>query len=204
MSFLHQIGEELQEEGQHQQPYVHTIDIGIGSNNHFVVPQLVQTVFYVKRRLQAVELLVLIHHLFGQSVAVKRFASQGEHGLRAHVAALGDRARCGETLGDEDTALQPQIVVRVLAALHRLGVVQVYLAVTQLGVVDQVLLRPLTSRFRHACYRLALFLAVLDLLQHDLHGLRSLVQVVVQLLFDEVIDELVDGDTAGRAHVFGA
>ena len=203
VSFFDQIGEELEEESEHQQSYVHSVHIGIGGDDHFVVPQLVESVLYVERRLEAVELLVLIHHLFGQSIAIKGFASERENGLCADVAALGDRAGGGETLGDEDTTLQPQIVVGVLAALDRFGVVEVDLAVAQLGVVDQVLLRPLPCRLGHTCDRLALFLAVLDLLQHDLHDLRVLMQEIIELLLDKVIDELIDGDAAGGAHVLG-
>lgn len=37
MSFLYQIGEELKEESNQQQADVHTIHIGIGSHDHFVV-----------------------------------------------------------------------------------------------------------------------------------------------------------------------
>ena len=76
------------------------------------------------------------------------------------------------------------------------------LAVAQFGVVHEVLLRTLASRLRHTSYRLALFLAILYLLQHDLRYLRVLVQVVVQLLFDEVIDELVHAHATRRTHVF--
>ena len=95
MSFLDQVGEELEEESEHQQPDVHTVHIGIGSDDDFVVAELVESVFNIERRLQTVELFVLIHYLFGQSVAVKRFASQGEDGLGTYVAALGDGSGSG-------------------------------------------------------------------------------------------------------------
>ena len=37
MTFLYQIGEELQEEGNQQQTDVHTVHIGICCHNHFVI-----------------------------------------------------------------------------------------------------------------------------------------------------------------------
>ena len=107
MPFLNEIREELQEEGQHQQANMHTVHIGIGSDDDFVVAQFIQTVFDIQRRLQAVELLVLIHHGFGEAEAVERFTAQREYRLRTYVTALRDRARSGETLRNEDAALQP-------------------------------------------------------------------------------------------------
>ena len=200
--FLDEVREELQEESQHQQPDVHSVHIGIGRDDHFVITQLVQTVFDVQRRLQAVELFVLIYHLFGQSVAVQRLTAQREHRLRAYIAALGNTTGRRQTLGDENTTLQPQIVVGIFGALDRLRVIQVYLAVTQFRVVDQVLLCALASRFRHSGDCLTLFLAVLNFLQHNLHGLWRLVQIVVQLLLNEIIDEFIDTHAARRTHVF--
>ena len=191
MPLLDQIGEELQEEREHKQANMHAVHIGIGGDNHLVVAQFIQSVLYVQRRLQAVELLVLVHHRLAQSVGVERLSAQGEHRLRAHIAALGDRARRRETLRDEDTALLPQIVIGVFCRLHGLGVVVMHLTVAQLRVVQLVLLRPLARRLRYARYRLALFLRVLYLLQHHLRYLGVLVQVVVQLLLDKVIDELI-------------
>lgn len=40
--FLYQIGEELQEECDDQQPDVHTVHISIGSGNHLVVTAILQ------------------------------------------------------------------------------------------------------------------------------------------------------------------
>ena len=117
---------------------------------------------------------------------------------RQYVATLGDRTRSGETLGDEDAGLEPQIVICVLGGLDLLGVVEVDLAVPQFGVVDEVLLRPLACCFGHAGNRLALLLGVLDLLQHDLHSLRRLMEIVVELGLDKIVDELIDGDATGR------
>ena len=48
VSFLYQIGEELQEECDEQQPDVHTVHISIGSGNHLVVTQSFNAVFYIQ------------------------------------------------------------------------------------------------------------------------------------------------------------
>ena len=102
MPFLDEFRVELQEKGDEQQADVHTVDIGIGGDNDLVVTQVVESVLNVEGRLQQVELLVLIHHLLGQSERVERFAAQREHGLRVDVAALGDAAAGRVALGDED------------------------------------------------------------------------------------------------------
>ena len=68
-------------------------------------------------------------------------------------------------------------------------------AVAQFRVVHEVLLRPFTRLLGHASDGLALTLALLNLLQHNLHDLRMLVEVVVQFALDEVVDELVDRNT---------
>ena len=47
--FLDEIREELQEESEHQQPNVHAIDIGIGGDDDFVVPQFVESVLDIQR-----------------------------------------------------------------------------------------------------------------------------------------------------------
>ena len=62
VSFLYQFGEELQEEGDDEQSDVHSIDVGIGSHNHLVIAQRVESFFNVECCLQEIELLVLIHH----------------------------------------------------------------------------------------------------------------------------------------------
>ena len=69
------VGEELQEEGCQQQADVHTVDIGIGSDDDLSVAQVVHILLNVKRRLKKVELLILVYHLLGESVTVKRLTS---------------------------------------------------------------------------------------------------------------------------------
>ena len=109
---------------------MHAVDIGIGGDNHLVVAQVVHILLDIERSLKQVELLVLVDHLFGQPVAVERLAAQRKDGLRAHVAALGDRTRGRVALGDEDHRLFGQLVL----------VGAVYLAVAQFLVVERNLL----------------------------------------------------------------
>ena len=90
MTGLNQLGEELQQECEHKQANVHTVDIGIGGDNHAVIPQVVESILDVQRSLKQVEFLVLIHNLLLHAKRVERFASQREHGLRLHIANLGD------------------------------------------------------------------------------------------------------------------
>ena len=88
MSLANQFGEELQEEGDGEQAYVHAIDIGIGSDDDLVVSQVVEPVLYVESCLQEIELLVLIDHLLCQSEGVERLAPEREDSLRVDVSRL--------------------------------------------------------------------------------------------------------------------
>ena len=47
VTFLDEVGEELQEERDEQQTDVHTVHIGIGGNDHFVVTESFYAVFYI-------------------------------------------------------------------------------------------------------------------------------------------------------------
>jgi len=64
MALLDQLGIELQEEGDDQQTDVHTINIGIGGHDHFVISEIVKPVLDVQGCLKEVELFILIDHLF--------------------------------------------------------------------------------------------------------------------------------------------
>ena len=95
MAFLHQLWKKLQEESKHQKSDMHTIHIGIGSNNHLVVSEVIEAVLDIESRLQAVEFLVFIYHFFGESIGVERFTTEGENGLGVHIPTLGNAARSG-------------------------------------------------------------------------------------------------------------
>ena len=77
------------------------------------------------------------------------------------------------------------------------------LAVAELRVVKKILLRTLTCKFGNTSDGFALFLGVLNLLQHHFSRSRSLVQVVIKLLLDEIVDKLIDRQSTFRRHVFG-
>ena len=102
VSLLDQVGEELQEEGHHQEADVHTVDIGIGSNDYLVITESVEPVLDIQCSLEQVELFVFIHHLLRQTEAVEGFPTKGEHRLEVDVAAFGDATAGRVTLGDEE------------------------------------------------------------------------------------------------------
>ena len=91
----------MQQEGKREQTYVHTIVIGIGGDDDFVVTQPFYAVFDIERGLQEIELFVLVHDFAGLSVAVEGFPSQAENRLHVGVSAFPDRARGRVSLGDE-------------------------------------------------------------------------------------------------------
>ena len=105
MPLLDELWIELEEERYDEQTDVHSVDIGIGSHDDLVVAQVVETILNVEGSLKKVELLILIHHLFAQTIAIQRLASQREHRLSVHVAALGDASAGRVALGDEDARL---------------------------------------------------------------------------------------------------
>jgi hypothetical protein len=55
--------------------------------------------------LEQVELLVFIHNLLGQAMAVEGLALEAEHGLGLRVAGLGDGPAGAVALGDEEGAV---------------------------------------------------------------------------------------------------
>ena len=66
----HQVGKELQEEGQHEQPNVHSVDIGVSGYYDLAVPQCIQPVFNIQSMLQKVKFLVFVHDFLSQAKAV--------------------------------------------------------------------------------------------------------------------------------------
>ena len=60
---------------------MHPVHIGIGSDDHPVVTQVVERIFNIQRVLEQVEFLVLVNYFLGQAVAVQRFTPQAEHRL---------------------------------------------------------------------------------------------------------------------------
>ena len=149
MALPYKFREELQEKCYHEQAYVHAVHIGISGYYYLVVTQVIQALLYVQGCLQQVELLILINHLLGESVAVKRLTAQAEYGLCVHVTALGDGSAGGVTLSYEYAAL----LLAVTA-----GIIQVDAAVGQFAVVQVGLLGALTGLLGDAGNLLTLLL----------------------------------------------
>ena len=118
------VGEELQEERGKQQADVHAVHIGVGGDDDLVVTQVLHVLLDVERRLQEVELLVLVDHLLREPVAVERLAAQREDGLRAHVA---------RGLVIEPEAESPSVMKIIDCSASSLRVGEVNLAVAQLA-----------------------------------------------------------------------
>ena len=194
VAVAHQVGVELEEEGEHQQTDVHAVDIGIGGDDDVVVAQVLDVLVDVQGGLQQVELLVLVTHFLGHSQAVERLTTQAEHGLGLHVAALGDASRSGVALGDEDGAFEAFLVVGV----------EVDAAVAELAVVQADLLGALAGGLLDAGYFLAFLLVGLDFCLQDADRFGVLVQVIVQMLFQNIEDvSLEEGTVIGAIRVVG-
>ena len=190
MPAAHQIRKELQEESQQKQADVHTVHIGIRRDNHIVVTQVLQTVLDVQRSLQEIELLILIHDLFSQTVRIQRLAPQAEHRLRVHVPRLGDGTARRISLGNENGRFILQFMVGI----------EMHAAVPKLAVVQADLLGTLAGNLLDTRHRLALPLRLDNLLQEQLGSIGIAVQVIVQLLRHEIHDKIADGRSS-RRHV---
>ena len=75
MSLTNQFREELQEEGNDKQTYMHAVNIGVSGHNHLIIPKRIHTLFNIECSLKQVELLILINYLFGQSEGIQRLSS---------------------------------------------------------------------------------------------------------------------------------
>ncbi|OPZ52179.1 MAG: hypothetical protein BWY89_01968 [Bacteroidetes bacterium ADurb.BinA012] len=102
MALADEIREELQEEGQEQQPDMHPVHIRIRGYHHIVVTEVIERLLNVESCLQQVELLVLVNYLLCQAVAVERLAPEAEDSLGLHVARLCDGAAGRVALGNEE------------------------------------------------------------------------------------------------------
>ena len=140
--------------------------------------------------------VLLIDDFLGESEGVLGFSAQREDGLRIDVAALGDGAGCGESLGDEDGAEVAEVFVGVFGGEDGFGVGEMDAAVAQFWVVEVVLLGPFACNLGDALDGFPLPLGVLYLLEHHLGDSGVFVQVVVEFVGYEVVDKFVDGDAA--------
>ena len=180
----------MQEEGNQQQADVHTVHIGIGCYNHFVVTQSFDSVFYIQGCLEQVEFFVLVHHFLCQPERIQRFTTEAEYRLCVDITALGDGTACRVSLGDEDAGIffQP----------FSFRVVEVDTAVTQFAVMQVSFLGTFAGQFRYACNGFAFLFRFLYLLLDGFGYVRILVEEVVHFQFDEVAYVFIDGHAAGR------
>lgn len=178
MAMAHEVGKELEKEGEQQHANVHAIDVGIRGDDHLVVAKSVQAVLDVEGVLQAVELVVLVDDLLAEAEGVERLSLEAEDGLGVDVACLGDRATSGIALHDEKGGFVCTLVLGV----------EVDAAVAQFLVVQVDLLGLLASQFSNAGELLAFLFAGYDLRLYCLGGIWIAVKVVVELLLDEVVD----------------
>src|SRR5664280_141865 len=188
MTARDELREEWQEERNQQEPDMHAVHVGVGGNYDAGVAQAVEPLLDVQRRLQEVELLVLVNHLLGQAVGIERLALEGEDRLGLHIAAGGQRAGGGIAFDDEERALLGPLV----------PVAEVEPAIAQLAVVERRFLGPLAGEAADPGEFLALPLVVLELALERVGGLAILVEPAVERLLAEGADELPDGRAAGR------
>ena len=123
------VGKELQKKGHQQQPDVHPVDVGIGRDDDLVIAQVVHILLDVERRLQQVELFVLVDDLFRQPVTVQRLAPQRENGLRIRIPRFSDRSAGRVTLRDEDHRLfgASMLVSQMDTAIAQFFIVEAHL-----------------------------------------------------------------------------
>ena len=65
MAFFDEFREELEEEGDDEQADVHSVYVGIGCDDDFIVAQCFESFFDVECGLEEVEFFVFVDHLFG-------------------------------------------------------------------------------------------------------------------------------------------
>ena len=189
MSFFDQIGEELQEKRDNEQADVHSVHVGIGCYDYFVVAQTFNAVFDVECCLKEVKLLIFIHYPFGESEAVQRFTAQAENCLCVHIPAFGDGAACRVAFGDEDGRIFHQLIFGFV--FHR-SIVEVIAAVAQLAVVKANLFCPFACLFGYSGYGFAFLFRFLNFLQKNISSFAVSVEVVVQLFFYKIGNEFID------------
>ena len=188
-----QVGEELQKESDQQQTDVHTVDIGIGCYDDFVISQTFQTIFDIESGLKQVEFFILVNDLFSQAETVQRLTAQTENSLQVRIAALCDGSARRVTLGDENTTF-----FRTVA----FGIVQVDTAITQFLVMQIGFLGPFACQLGNTGNGLAFFFRFQYLTEQGFRSIGVLVQVVIQLFLDEVADKFSDCRAFGT-YIFG-
>ncbi len=102
VAVLHDLIEKLVEVGDQQVADVQPVHIRVGGEHDFLIAQSLDVVLDVQRAHEVIHLVVLVNDVALQVPDIERFALEGEHGLRVHVAATGDGPAGGLALADED------------------------------------------------------------------------------------------------------
>lgn len=136
----------------------------------------------VEGGLKHIELVVFVDDFLGQSVGIFRFAFEREDCLSLDVAYLCYGAGGRVALGYENRRLQLFVGIAF-------RVVQMYAAVEEFLVVDTDLFSLFAGEFCYAGHRLALALAFLNFFEDNIGDVEVLMEIVVELFFDEITDE---------------
>ncbi len=161
---------------------MHSVNVGIRSDDHLVVAQIVDTFLYIQSRLKKIEFLVFVDHLFCLAVSILRLTAQREHGLCLHIADLGYRTGCRITLGDKDRGLQFFLIIPF-------DIAQMHSAIEQFLVMQTDLFRLLPGFLGYAGHSLALTLVGLDLFQNHVGNREIAAKIIVKLFLYEIADE---------------
>ena len=194
MITLNQVREELEEKGNQQETDMHSIDIGIRSNDNLIITKSFQAVFNIECGLQKIELFILIHNLLRQTITIQRFSSETEDRLEIRVAAFRDRTTGRISLGNEDATFLYPVA---------LSVIQVDAAIAEFLIVEVRFLGSLPGKFRNAGNRFAFFLRILDFTQKDIGCFKILMEIIIEFFLNKVVDELRDRRTI-RPHILRA
>ena len=164
---------------------MHAVNIGICSNDYLIVTQRIETILYVKGRLQQVEFFVFIDHFLCKPEAVEWLSTQRKYGLGVHIAALCDASAGRIALGYEDTALLLAVALRVT---------EVHTTVAKFPIMKVCLLGSLASELRYASHCFAFALSLLDFILKNVSKVLLMnVQEIVNVGLNEVAHELIDG-----------
>src|SRR5690625_6031916 len=85
---------------------MHSINIGVGGNNYFVVPKSFQPVFYLKCMLEKVQFFIQVDNFFSHPKAIERLPPQTENSLIIDISCLSDRTTCRISFRDKDRRLK--------------------------------------------------------------------------------------------------
>ena len=177
MPVFDDLGEVLEEKGNHEQTDVHAVHIGIGGNDNLIVAEAIDALLDVQSRLQEEELLVAVDCVSPKAKGVEGLTAKAEDGLSLGIAAFGNGARGRVALGDEYGTLLASDIV---------GIGEVNGAVAELAVVEVSLLGLVSGLLLQTRDGFAFLLAVDDFFVDYVGHLGVSPQVVVEMFGEEV------------------